>query len=268
MVSAYRRSLELGADVTVKIDGDGQMDPAAIWQLVAPLERGEANYCKGVRFRDPAVIRRMPFVRLIGNLGLSFLTKAASGYWDVFDPTNGFTAIGREALERLRLERLPEGFFFESEMLIRLYLIDAVVLDVPMKTVYGEEKSHLSPLKAFVSFPFHLLVGACKRIAWRYFIRDFTAFSAFFVIGGLLSGFGLTFGLTKWIQAILSETPTPIGTVMVAALPLILGFQLLLQAVVLDIQNMPRPAPAPAPRGWDGSAGVSPVPRALAHGEP
>ncbi len=251
MASGYRRALELGAEVTVKLDGDGQMDAADIRRLVAPIETGEADYTKGVRFQDRSVVREMPLLRLIGNLGLSFLAKAASGYWNIFDPTNGFTAIERTALERLELDRLSRDFFFETDMLIKLYLLGAVVIDVPTRARYGAETSHLRPGKVLRTFPARLFLGSCRRILWRYFIRDFTAFSAFFLAGTALFSFGLTFGLTKWYWAIVTQAATPIGTVMAAALPLILGFQLLLQAAVLDISNVPhRPIQSRDPTGY------------------
>ncbi len=240
VISGYRKALELGADIVVKIDGDGQMDAAQIRRLVAPVEKGKADYCKGVRFRSAEVLRSMPKVRLVGNLGLSFLTKVASGYWDIFDPTNGFTAIGRHALERLPLGRINRRFFFESDMLIHLYLIDAVVVDVPTAVRYGDEKSHLKLARVPFFFPFYLLRGTFRRILWRYFICDFTAFSAFLLVGLALVGFGFTFGVTKWIQASMAGIASPVGTVMLAALPFILGFQLLLQAAVLDIHNVPK----------------------------
>ncbi len=240
MATGYRRALELGVDIAVKLDGDGQMDGSDIERLVAPIESGEADYVKGVRFQDRSVIREMPFLRLIGNLGLSFLAKAASGYWNIFDPTNGFTAIERTALERLELDRLSRDFFFETDMLIKLYLIGAVVIDVPIRARYGDETSHLQPSKVLRTFPLRLLKGLCRRILWRYFIRDFTALTAFLIAGSGLFLFGLIFGLYKWYWAIVTQEATPIGTVMVATLPLILGFQLLLQAAVLDIGNVPQ----------------------------
>jgi glycosyltransferase involved in cell wall biosynthesis len=181
MVSGYKKALELGVDIIVKLYGDGQMDPANIQKLVEPIRRGHADYTKGVRFRDSEIIRRMPTTRLIGNLGLSFLTKVASGYWNVFDPTNGFTAIGRTSLELISLEKISNDYFFESDMLARLYMIDAVVMDVPMKARYGDEISHLSLAKVFFSFPGRLLRALCRRIIWRYFIYDFNAFSIFFL---------------------------------------------------------------------------------------
>ncbi len=240
VVSGYTKALELGADITVKFDGDGQMNAAEINRLIAPILEGSADYCKGVRFRTMEVVKEMPRARLVGNLGLSFLLKAASGYWNIFDPTNGFTAIGRRALELLKLERLHRGFFFESDMLINLYLIDAVVVDVPTSVRYGDEASHLKLSSVLFSFPLLMIRGAFKRILWRYFIRDFTAFSAFFMFGAALFMSGFALGLTRWAYAVLSQSPTPIGYVVLSALLLILGFQLLLQAAVLDIHNVPK----------------------------
>lgn len=251
MVSGYKKALEIGADIVVKLDGDGQMDASNIRRLIAPLLLGEADYAKGVRFRDSDVLRTMPFVRLVGNLGLSFLTKAASGYWNIFDPTNGFTALGRRALELMRLDRLGKGYFFETSMLINLYRTGAVVIDVPMKARYGDEQSKLSPAKVLFTFPGYLFRAFCKRILWRYFIRDFTAFSAFFLAGSAMFIHGFLFGLYTWISNYIRQVSTPTGTVMLAAVPLILGFQMLIQAVVLDVQNVPTKPLQREPPSWD-----------------
>ena len=239
VVSGYREALKLGADIVVKIDGDGQMDARQIKRLIAPIENGNADYAKGVRFRDASVIKTMPVLRLIGNLGLSFLTKAASGYWNILDPTNGFTAIERRALRQLDLDRLNKGFFLETDMLIHLYLLDAVVVDVPFTARYGDEKSHMSLLKTLFTFPFYLFRGTVRRIFVRYFVRDFTAFSIFLIFGSLLFSVGTIMGAVKWIEVFRTAEATPTGTVVFVALLIILGFQLLLQAAVLDINNVP-----------------------------
>jgi hypothetical protein len=191
----------------------------------------------------------MPKARLVGNLALSFMTKAASGYWNVFDPTNGFTAIGRAALGQLRLDRLSKGYFFETDMLIQLYRCRAVVADVPMKTRYGSERSDLSLTRTFFTFPPRLARALASRLLWEYFISDFTACSAFLLSGMLLFTFGFVFGAYHWITGYLTHAANPTGTVMLAAVPLILGFQLLLQAAVLDIQNVPR---VPLQRPFNG----------------
>lgn len=240
VLSGYRRALELGADIVVKVDGDGQMDPGDIARLISPIENNLADYCKGVRFRDPEVVSKMPKIRFLGNLGLSFLTKAASGYWNIFDPTNGFTAIGNKALALLNFDHLDQGFFFETHMLTELYHVNAVTLDVPIRTRYGNETSHLGVTHALMTFPMHLARALVKRITRRYFIDDFSAFSVFLISGLLLSGWGLVFGLYNWIANLIRGVETPAGTVMLAALPFLLGSQLLIQSVVLDIANVPK----------------------------
>lgn len=240
MVSGYRRALEQGAEVVVKVDGDGQMDPARIPALLAPIVDGRADYTKGARFYEWDGLRAMPRSRFVGNLGLSFLTKAVSGYWNAMDPTNGFTAIHHAVLERLPLSRLAAGYFFETDMLIHLYRVQAVVVDVPMPARYADEVSGLKAVHALATFPRRLGGAFARRILWRYFIQDFTACSLFLVLGTALVLGGGTFGAVKWMMSVARDELTPAGTVMLAAVPLLAGFQLLLQAAVLDIANVPR----------------------------
>jgi hypothetical protein len=182
----------------------------------------------------------MPLARRLGNAELSFLIKAASGQWHIFDPTNGYTAIHRAALAALELGKLHPSYFFESSMLIRLKEIGALVEDVPMPARYGEERSNLSVSRTLVEFPWLLLRHGLKRVFWQYFVADFNAVSLFLVSGIPLVVFGLVFGIYHWIESYLRGALTPTGTVMLSVLPLILGFQLLLQALVLDVQSVPQ----------------------------
>src|SRR4030095_10429379 len=136
LITGYQKSLELNADIVIKIDGDGQMDPSYIGDLIKPLMHHQADFTKGNRFRDLNALQSMPLIRRLGNLGLSFMIKAASGYWNIFDPTNGYTAIRSETLRNLNFKKIHKRYFFESSMLIELYHADAVVKDVPMKAKY------------------------------------------------------------------------------------------------------------------------------------
>jgi dolichol-phosphate mannosyltransferase len=238
--SGYKRALALEADIVVKVDADGQMDPSKIGDLIAPILRHRADYAKGARFFNAKELRQMPVARLIGNLGLSFIVKLASGYWNVMDPANGFTAVHRRALEQLPLDTLSRGFFFETDMLIHLYYVQAVVADVQMPAHYGDEQSRLSPLKVLLTFPGKLAQACVKRVLWRYFIHDFTACSLFVLVGMPLLVSGVSFGAITWIHNSLRNLITPAGTVMVAVVPLLIGFQLLLEAIVLDIHNVPK----------------------------
>ena len=240
MVSGFRKALELGAQIAVKLDGDGQMDPKHIPALVAPLIQGKADYVKGNRFRDFQALRKMPFVRRVGNLGLSFLAKAATGYWNIFDPTNGFFAVRAEILRQLPLEQIDRGYFFETSMLANLYLIGALAMDVPIPARYGNETSNLSVRRALLEFPFKLLYTFFRRILLRYYIYDFSMMSLYLLAGIPLLLFGGVFGAVKWIQYASANVPAPTGTVMLPTLSVILGIQILLSAIEIDMNSAPR----------------------------
>ena len=248
MVTGLRRALDLGAELIVKMDGDGQMDPQYLPALLDPIVAGEADLTKGNRFLRRRPLRSMPLVRHLGNLALSFLTKVASGYWNLFDPTNGYLALRRRLVEELELERLGPRYYFEISLLCEAYLCGAVARDVAIPARYGDERSSLSLARTMAAFPFLLLRSCGRRLVVRYFIRDFTPVALFLIAGALLSGFGLIFGIENWIARAGTGQPTPTGTMLLALLPLLVGFQLLLQATVMDIANVPASSPWRRPR--------------------
>jgi dolichol-phosphate mannosyltransferase len=240
VLTGYEAALADGADVVVKIDGDGQMDPAQIHRFVAPIVAGTADYTKGNRFYDFALLSQMPRLRLFGNALLSLVNKIASGYWNVMDPTNGFTAIHRTALAALPLGRIDRGYFFESDMLFRLYTVRAVVRDVPLRARYGDERSNLRIGRVVRDFPLKYAVRTVKRIFYAYFLRDFNAGTLQLASGALLVVLGALYGAYRWVNSTLTGVPTSSGGVMLAALPVLVGVQLLLGALQFDIQNVPR----------------------------
>jgi glycosyltransferase involved in cell wall biosynthesis len=240
VVTGYRAALDEDADIVVKVDGDGQMDPAFLPTIVRDIVAGRADYAKGNRFYDLDLLRGMPKLRLFGNALLSLVNKVASGYWDVMDPTNGYTAIHRTALSRLPLDKLDCGYFFESDMLFRLSTIRAVVRDVPMAARYEDEPSSLRIGRVAVSFPGKYLRAAAKRVFYSYFLRDFNAASLQFVMAVLIGVAGIAFGVVKWIESEMTGIPATAGTVMLAALPTLISIQLLLSALHYDIVNVPR----------------------------
>ncbi len=239
MISGFRKALELGAKIIVKLDGDGQMDPAHIPALVTPLVLGKADYAKGNRFRDFVSLRNMPIVRRVGNLGLSFLTKAATGYWNIFDPTNGFFAIRAEVLMQLPLEGIDKRYFFETSLLANLYLINAFVVDVPIPARYGNETSHLSIRRSLFEFPLKLFSTLVRRILLKYYIYDFSIISLYIVTSIPLLLFGFIFGAIKWIDYASRNIPAPTGTVMLPTLCVILGIQIMLSAIEIDMKSTP-----------------------------
>lgn len=240
VLSGFNRAVELGASVLVKMDGDGQMLPEYLDSMVRPILLGRADYVKGNRFYHTSAITRMPFLRRAGNMALSFLTKMASGYWNVFDPTNGYLAIDAGVYQALEQARIHRRYFFESSMLVELNLARAVVTEVTMPACYAGEDSSLSITRILWEFPFLLSRGFLRRIWFQYFVLDFSVGSLFMVLGALMTLFGLVWGGIWWGNSVLTGKIASTGTVMLAALPLILGFQLILQAIVFDVQNIPR----------------------------
>jgi dolichol-phosphate mannosyltransferase len=240
VMTGYRAAIKDGAQVIVKIDGDGQMDPALIPNFVDPILSGEADYTKGNRFFDLEKVRAMPKVRLIGNAVLSLMTKLSSGYWDLFDPTNGYTAIHARVAEHLPMEKLSRRYFFETDVLFRLNTLRAVVMDVPMEAHYGDEVSNLKISKIVTEFIFKHARNFMKRIGYNYYLRDMSLGSLELPVGLLLFCGGGVFGIYHWINSMRAGVETSSGTVMLAALPILMGIQLILSFFGQDIAAVPR----------------------------
>lgn len=240
VISGYKKAIELKSDIVVKIDGDGQMDSNYIETLIAPLIEDKADYSKGNRFNDFNALKSMPKVRLFGNSVLSFMVKVSSGYWNMMDPTNGFTAITAKAINGLNLDLLAKRYFFETDMLINLNLENCVVKDISIPAKYEDEDSNLSISKVIMTFPPKMLRGLSKRIFYKYFIYDFNMASIYLILGLPMFIFGVIFGSYRWFIAIIENSENSAGTVMLAVLPIILGVQFLLQAISIDMNNVPR----------------------------
>lgn len=242
VMTGYQQAIADGARVIVKLDGDGQMDPALLPAFVAPILRGEVDYTKGNRFWDLGQIGQMPLVRRLGNLALSFLAKASSGYWDLFDPTNGYTAIQADVAARLPMASLSRRYFFETDMLFRLNTLRAVVADVPMDARYGDEVSGLKVSRIVGEFAFKNLRNGFKRLVYNYFLRDLPVASLELLAGVGLLGFGGVYGGWHWWHSAQSGLATPVGTIMIATVSVVSGLQFLLAFLSYDIANVPRRA--------------------------
>jgi dolichol-phosphate mannosyltransferase len=235
--TGYLRSIELNAHIVVKIDGDGQMNTSLVAELVAPIRSGKANYTKGNRFFDVEAVKSMPRIRILGNLALTFLTKLSTGYWRIFDPNNGFTAIEIGILQKIPLSKIDNGYFFESDVLFRLNLADAVVKDVNMPAIYGAEVSNLRIRRVIIEFPYKHIRNFAKRISYSYYLRDFNLASIELPLGVFLGGFGLTLGLYSWIHGAITSTATQIGTLVLIAMSVLSGLQLILAFLSFDVNK-------------------------------
>jgi glycosyltransferase involved in cell wall biosynthesis len=240
VISGYRAAIADGARVIVKLDGDGQMDASLIPSFVAPILAGEADYAKGNRFFNLEQIRAMPPVRLFGNAVLSLMTKVSSGYWDLFDPTNGYTAIHADAARYLPFDKISRRYFFETDMLFRLNTLGAVVVDVPMDAVYGDEVSNLKVSRVVTEFAAKHVRNFLKRVFYNYYLRNMSLASIQLPAGVLLFLFGVVYGGWHWLRSAQSDVATPAGTVMMAALPVIMGVQMVMAFLAYDIASVPR----------------------------
>ena len=240
MKTALRHCLELHVDVVVKMDADGQMDPEQLPALLDVLVDTGCDYVKGNRFLDEHALRAMPRVRLLGNLVLTFLTKMASGYWHIFDPQNGYVVARASVLRRLVLEDIADDYFFENDMLVHLNILEGRVIDVPMPARYGNERSSMRIAVVLRRFPLRLMGRLRKRIWQRYVVRDFSPVALFLLLGAPMLLAGIAFGAWAWYESSTTGIVASTGRVMLSVLPIVIGFQLILQAVLLDIHSSPR----------------------------
>tara|TARA_B110000259_G_C13998263_1_gene395311 strand:+ start:720 stop:1667 length:948 start_codon:yes stop_codon:yes gene_type:complete len=240
VISGFKKAIELNSDIIVKLDGDGQMDPNNIDKLIQPLIDNCADYTKGNRFHDFKALKSMPKTRLLGNSFLSFAIKATSGYWNIMDPTNGFCAISSQALRSINFDKIEKGYFFETDMLVHLNIMNKVVQDIPFSTIYRNEKSNLSIIKVTLTFPFKIFKRLIKRLFLKYYIYDFNMASVYLLIAIPSITFGFFFGAYHWRIGVVENIENNPGTIMLAALPIILGLQFILQAISIDMNNTPK----------------------------
>ena len=234
----YAKDLEI--DIVVKVDADDQMDLNYLPNLLNPIVSNKMSVTKGNRFKDRKALQKMPIIRTMGNLILSFLVKMATGYWHNFDPTNGFIALNMVVLKKLDFSKLSNRYYFETSLLAELYFHKTRIIDIPMPAIYADEKSNMNVFKMVFVFLRRLSKTFVKRILKEYFIYDFNIGSIYLLFGVPLFLFGIIFGIFKWIQYASIDQLTPTGTIMIITLSIILGFQLLLQAIQYDIFNAPK----------------------------
>jgi glycosyltransferase involved in cell wall biosynthesis len=235
----YKQAVADGMDVLVKMDGDGQMNPALLADFVRPILHGEADYTKGNRFFDLEGVRAMPPVRIFGNAVLSVMSKLSTGYWHLFDPTNGYTAVHAAVVTHLPLDKISQRYFFETDMLFRLNTIGAVVLDVPMDAHYGDEVSGLKIRKIVGEFLFKHLRNSMKRIFYNHYLRNVSIASIELPLGLLLLGTAAGYGGYHWAHSAALGVATPAGTVVLAAVLLLAGLQFLLAFLAADMAAVP-----------------------------
>ena len=241
VMSGHERVFQLGGDVSVVMAGDDQMDPKYLPALLDKILAGY-DYAKGNRFLAEGHLSEMPTHRVLGNTLLSILAKLASGYWNIFDHDNGYTAIRCEMLKKLPLNRISQDYNFERDMLVQLNILGARVADVPIESRYPNRYSKIHLYTFIPKASFFLTRRFFHRIFHKYLFNDVKPFGILFVPGFLLFLWGILYGLgLAYLRYFDPRHVSPsTGTVMIAFMPLLVGIQLLLFAFVLDVIEAPK----------------------------
>ncbi len=239
ILAGHKKAVEYGSDISVVMAGDGQMDPKYLPDLLNPIIEEGYHYTKGNRFLNSGALIGMSGIRIFGNIILTFLTKVSSGYWHIFDPQNGYTAINCIILKELDLDNIAKRYEFENDMLINLNIGNYRVKDVFIPARYNDEQSKIK-LHFFIGRTSLLLFkGFIRRILIKYILRDLHPIALFLSSGFFFLFIGLIIGLHIAYSSIGPSSATA-GTIMLSILPLFFGFQLVLIALVLDILETPR----------------------------
>ncbi len=238
ILDGHRRALELGADIDVVMAGDAQMDPDYLPNLLDPLCHDGYEFTKANRFFSRTSYAGMPAMRLFGSVVLSFMSKVASGYWNLFDPQNGYTAVRATALRRLDLDAVAIGYEFENDLLIWLNIAGARAKDIPIPARYGDEASTMRIHKVAPRIARLLFRGFWRRMFLKHVLASFSPIALLFFTGLALILFGLVVGV--WALAhTLGPATASTGTVLLAVAPLLTGIHMLISAWTLDIQSTP-----------------------------
>jgi glycosyltransferase involved in cell wall biosynthesis len=237
IVTGYKRAIALGVDVTAVMAADGQMDPDDLEMLVRAVALGETDYAKANRLFTGQAWQLIPRTRYLGNAALSFLTKIASGYWHVADSQSGYTAVNLETLKLLDLDRVYRRYGFPNDFLVHMNVFNRRVRDYPSRPIYGVgERSGIRLRHVVPKISWLLLKGFFWRMGQKYVIRDFHPLILFYTLGIVLFGAGMALGIAEVVLRILGN-PITSATIVLVALLVISGLQLLLFAMWFDMES-------------------------------
>jgi glycosyltransferase involved in cell wall biosynthesis len=264
--TGYQHALADEIDVTTVMGGDGQMDPEVLTLFIRPIVEGRADYTKGNRFMREDDLDAMPRFRLVGNAVLSLLTKIASGYWKISDPQNGYTAISREALERIDLDGMYEYYGYCNDLLVKLNAEDLRVADIAhsAETVYDEEdwKSHIKYDEYIPKVSMMLLRNFFWRLNRKYLVRDFNPLAFLYYFGAGVSVVGLA-GVANALRGRRESTGSWFASAALGASLLFLAMVFDMEenrekeVLIEDIDDSPTNADEPEPRDTGATSVVA-----------
>lgn len=236
ITSGYRRAVEDGMDIVAVMAGDNQMDPLYLPSLLDPIVDGRADYTKGNRLINEAYLKGMSTWRRFGNSLLTFLTKVASGYWQMMDPQNGYTAISVRALSALPLESIYPGYGYCNNLLVWLNIYGMRVSDVAIPARYGRERSGIR-YSTYIPRVSKLLLGNFLfRLKTKYVLMGFHPLALFYLAGAVLVPFGLAGGLVALWEKVVLGVPVLFVHGGLSILVFMMGMQFLFFAMLFDMQ--------------------------------
>ena len=238
ILTGHQIAMERGADVMVVMAGDDQMDPHEMPKLLDPIVEDGYGFTKANRFYSLNSVKGMPRYRIVGNMLLTFVNKAASGYWNRVDPQNGYTAITRQALESIPTDKVSRRYEFENDLLVWLNVANVRACDVNIPARYADETSTIR-LTSFLPRLFAVFMrGFWRRMWYKYMLWSFSPIALLFFLGLFMLVIGMGVGVWITVLAFGGTSPSA-GTTVLSVVPFFCGFYLLVQALVLDIQATP-----------------------------
>lgn len=235
IVTGYTAALAEGLDIVAVMAGDNQMDPAFLPKLLDPIIDGKADYTVGNRLINPEFRRGMSRWRFVGNAALTLLTKIASGYWQLVDPQNGYTAISRRALETISIEAIYPRYGYCNDILVRLNVYGFRVKNVPHPARYGLERSKIKYSSYILRLSGLLLKDFLWRLKTKYVVMGFHPLIFFYLFGVIFSIISILTGIYslhyKFMQGYEMFVPA-----VITLLTFGLGVQFLLFAMLFDMQ--------------------------------
>lgn len=238
IITGYKKSSKDGFDVAVVIGGDNQMDLKDLPNFLEPIYKKEADYTKGNRFLlGGTAYTVMPKHRFFGNSMLSFMTKLASGYWSIFDTQDGYTALTKEAIDRVDWSKAWSGYGYVSDFLVLFNVYNLRVKDVPRRAIYleGERQSQINIIRYIFKVWPRLMNRFFWRITTKYFFQDFHPLIFFYFLGLIFLPAGILMG--AWIVYQGFTGPVSGNQAILTALFIITGLQFLLFAFLFDMQQ-------------------------------
>ncbi len=238
MVRGFEKARELNVDLVAIVAGDAQCDPEYLSKMADKLIDDRVDYVKANRFSrsNRNELKAMPTHRRVGNIFITLLTKFTTGYYSMADSLCSYGVFTGELLNQLPLDLVGKRYDFEITLLVAMSVADAKVEEYPVPAMYGEETSTISILPTAARFMKVLSSGFWRRIYYKY-VYDFHPIALLLFSGIGLTLFGLIYGLYITWRRLFEDLSPSTGTVMIIVLPLVLGFQLLLTALIMDVNN-------------------------------